>query len=200
MCRDEKSSSHLLVHVARPCGVKPTTSALPRHGDFTETSVYSLSDDHYQRLVAKTIRAENRTSDQIVRSLVGSISDIEIDRSYHGGLTNYHEYAFAKISKLITDMEWRTNFIYLDSTTIQAWTFPKSKKEMQSFLGAALFFHNHIPDYNNWAAPLYKMVHDKFNWDKSTWEFDYVNDGSPFLRLVQVSGKISSHCFLFSLE
>ena len=95
----------------------------PRHGGFTETSVYSMTDDHYLRLAAKTIRADNRTSDQIIRSLVGSISDVEIDRSYNGGLTNYHEHVFAKISKLVTDLEWRTNFIYLDATAeeIKLW-------------------------------------------------------------------------------
>ena len=27
---------------------------------------------------------------------------------------------------------------------------------MQSFLGAALFFHNHVPDYSEWSAKLYE--------------------------------------------
>lgn len=31
---------------------------------------------------------------------------------------------------------------------IESLPFPKSKKEMQSFLGAALFFHNHVPNYS----------------------------------------------------
>ena len=36
---------------------------------------------------------------------------------------------------------------------IESMPFPKDKKGMQSFLGAALFFHHHI-DYSNWAAKL----------------------------------------------
>ena len=35
---------------------------------------------------------------------------------------------------------------------IMAMEFPKNTKQMQSFLGAALFFHNHIPKYSEWTA------------------------------------------------
>jgi hypothetical protein len=41
--------------------------------------------------------------------------------------------------------------------------FPTTTKSMQSFLGAALFFHQHIPDYSEWSACLYEMTHAKFN-------------------------------------
>jgi hypothetical protein len=51
--------------------------------------------------------------------------------------------------------------------------FPSNTKDMQSFLGAALFFHHHIPDYSEWSAKLYEMTHDGFNWDPGTWTFDY---------------------------
>ena len=57
--------------------------------------------------------------------------------------------------------------------SIKAMQFPKSKKEMQSFLGAALFFHNHMPDYSEWVAKLYAMTHEKFNWNQRDWTFDY---------------------------
>ena len=73
---------------------------------------------------------------------------------------------------------------------INAWTFPRSKKEMQSFLGAALFFHNHIPDYNNWAAPLYRMVHDKFNWNKATWDYDFEKHFQTFKQCVMDATKL----------
>ena len=56
---------------------------------------------------------------------------------------------------------------------IEALPFPQSKKEMQSFLGASLFFHNHIADYSEWSAKLYETTHDNFSWDRSTWQFDY---------------------------
>ena len=52
-------------------------------------------------------------------------------------------------------------------------TFPSTTKGMQSFLGAALFFHNHMPDYSQWSAKLYEMTHSKFNWDPGTWTYDY---------------------------
>lgn len=51
--------------------------------------------------------------------------------------------------------------------------FPKSKKQMQSFLGAALFFHHHIPNYSEWTAKLYEMTHDDFIWNPGIWKCDY---------------------------
>ena len=51
--------------------------------------------------------------------------------------------------------------------------FPRNTKDMQSFLGAALFFHHHIPDYSEWSAKLYETTHEGFNWDPGTWTFDY---------------------------
>ena len=46
--------------------------------------------------------------------------------------------------------------------------FPSNTKDMQSFLGAALFFHHHIPDYSEWSAKLYEMTHESFSWDPGT--------------------------------
>jgi len=71
----------------------------------------------------------------------------------------------------VTHGHWQLSQSRKDS--IQAMPFPKSKKEMQSFLGAALFFHNHIPDYSEWSAKLYETTHDKFSWDPTTWTYDY---------------------------
>jgi hypothetical protein len=56
---------------------------------------------------------------------------------------------------------------------IFAMEMPRSAKEMQSFLGAALFFHNHVPDYTEWSARLYEMTHADFSWDPATWTYDY---------------------------
>jgi hypothetical protein len=56
---------------------------------------------------------------------------------------------------------------------IDALTFPKALKQMQSFLGASLFFHQFVPNYTEWAAKLYETTHDKFSWDRTTWTFDY---------------------------
>ena len=63
---------------------------------------------------------------------------------------------------------------------INAIPFPTNTKDMQSFLGAALFFHHHIPDYSEWSAKLYEMTHEGFNWDPGTWTFDYENLFSRF--------------------
>ena len=56
---------------------------------------------------------------------------------------------------------------------VTAMVFPHNKKTMQCFLGAALFFHYHVPNYSEWVAKLYEMTHEKFNWDPTTWTFDY---------------------------
>lgn len=64
---------------------------------------------------------------------------------------------------------------------IKALIFPKTLKQMQSFLGASLFFHQFVPNYTEWAAKLYEMTHDNFSWDKRTWTFDYEEHYNLFL-------------------
>jgi hypothetical protein len=44
---------------------------------------------------------------------------------------------------------------------------------MQSFLGAANFFHTHIPNYASWASSLYECTSIGFNWTESDWTKDY---------------------------
>ena len=44
---------------------------------------------------------------------------------------------------------------------------------MRSFLGAANFFHTHIPNYAEWASSLYECTTTSFNWTPSTWVKDY---------------------------
>ena len=56
----------------------------------------------------------------------------------------------------------------LSSTRIQALLdtpFPASKKQMQSFLGASVFFQSFIPNFADLAAPLYRSTSDVFNWN-----------------------------------
>ncbi len=53
-------------------------------------------------------------------------------------------------------------------------SFPTSKKEMQSFLGSALFFHDFIPHYASLTAPLHDTTKSSFDWSKaSTWSPKY---------------------------
>ena len=57
---------------------------------------------------------------------------------------------------------------------LQDIAFPKSLKQMQSFLGAALFFKSFIPHYSTLTAPLHDMAKQSFNWtDETTWTVDY---------------------------
>ena len=46
-------------------------------------------------------------------------------------------------------------------------------KQMQSFLGAALFFKNHVPSFSDKSALLHQMTRKDFNWDRRTWTKDY---------------------------
>ena len=51
--------------------------------------------------------------------------------------------------------------------------FPTNQKTMQSFFGAANFFHTHIPNYAAWASDLYDCTRTTFNWNPTTWSKDY---------------------------
>ena len=50
---------------------------------------------------------------------------------------------------------------------------PKDTKGMQRFLGAALYFKTHIPNYSGLTADLNEMVHKDFDWNEATWRKDY---------------------------
>jgi phospholipid-translocating ATPase len=71
----------------------------------------------------------------------------------------------------ITEKAWRLSETRKDS--IDNMSFPATKKAMQTFLGASLFFHHHVADYSEWSARLYEMTHDGFKWEPSSWTFDY---------------------------
>ena len=69
---------------------------------------------------------------------------------------------------------------------INAMVFPKNIKQMQSFLGSALFFSSFVPHYSTLAAPLHDMVHKTFNWaDRSTWTQDYEGIFARFKEILQ---------------
>ena len=57
---------------------------------------------------------------------------------------------------------------------ISAMIFPTTQKQMQSFLGAANFFHTHIPNYASWASSLYECTVTGFSWLQTTWSKDYI--------------------------
>jgi hypothetical protein len=109
-------------------------------------------------------------------------------------LADTHEDAYEKLAKILTRCEeygivlkMKKSWIGVETVTffgyevthgswklsktrkdaIDSIPFPANAKEMQSFLGAALFFHNHIPDYSEWTAKLYEMTHQDFVWDRA---------------------------------
>jgi hypothetical protein len=68
--------------------------------------------------------------------------------------------------------------------------FPTSQKIMQSFLGAANFFHTHIPNYADWASALYECTVTGFNWDPRTWTKDYTALFDVFKQAIQDSATL----------
>lgn len=68
--------------------------------------------------------------------------------------------------------------------------FPSSMKQMQSFLGSALFFKAFVPNYSEAAAPLNDMVRKDFNWDSKTWKRDYMKDFDNMKKILNNSFEI----------
>lgn len=69
--------------------------------------------------------------------------------------------------------------------------FPKTLKQMQSFLGAALFFKSFVPSYSTLAAPLNDMVRKDFPWsDESAWKLDYRAIYDEFKAQLQLATSI----------
>lgn len=53
--------------------------------------------------------------------------------------------------------------------TLNEYKPPTSKKQMQSFLGAALYLKSFVPNYSVIAAPLHEMTKDTFVWNDLIW-------------------------------
>ena len=71
--------------------------------------------------------------------------------------------------------------------SINAMVFPQNQKQMQSFLGAANFFHHHIPNYSAWAASLYECTVTSFDWKSTNWPKDYRGLFELFKTAIQQS-------------
>ena len=57
---------------------------------------------------------------------------------------------------------------------ILKFSMPKSVKEMQRFLGTALFFKSFVPNFSAKCHLLHEMTKVKFNWKPESWSHDYV--------------------------
>jgi len=75
-------------------------------------------------------------------------------------------------------------------SALQAIPFPTNTKQMQSFLGAALFFKNFVPHYSTLTAPLNDMTHKNFNWDPASWSVDYISHFNKLKKALQASGSL----------
>ena len=75
---------------------------------------------------------------------------------------------------------------------------PTCQKEIQSFLGAALFFKSFVPNYSTIAAELNKMTHKDFSWKLETWKHDYVGDFEK-MKLA-LSQSVANHFPDYSLD
>jgi hypothetical protein len=68
--------------------------------------------------------------------------------------------------------------------------FPSNTKQMQSFLGAALFFKSFIPHYSSLTAPLNDMVKINFSWNEKTWTQNYRAIYEEFKKKLQEASAI----------
>ena len=59
-------------------------------------------------------------------------------------------------------------------SAIKACQMPKTVKQMQSFLGAALLFKSFVANFSDLSGPLYEMTKKDFEWNPKTWKTDYV--------------------------
>lgn len=58
--------------------------------------------------------------------------------------------------------------------------FPTNTKQIQRFLGCALFFRQFMPNYSILTARLTDMTEKTFNWNKDTWSVDYESAFNTF--------------------
>lgn len=64
---------------------------------------------------------------------------------------------------------------------ISSLPFPGNVKQMQSFLGAALYFSPFVQHYASLAAPMYDMTRKGFDWKPATWTLDYKAEFDKFI-------------------
>jgi len=64
---------------------------------------------------------------------------------------------------------------------------PSCQEEMQSFLGAALFFKSFVFNCFEIASELNKMTHKDFNWKRKSWTYDYERNFERIKRALSES-------------
>ena len=72
---------------------------------------------------------------------------------------------------------------------IMEFCMPTCQMEMQSILGAALFFKSFVPNCLGSASELSKMTKSDFCWKPDTWTYDYVGDFGRIKLALSLSSK-----------
>ena len=151
-----------------PEGVKPASEILQRvvhelFNDFSEWLIYQFDnllilahtyDDAYAKLECVLDRC-------IERNVF-----LKFSKSYIG-FTKVHFFGYdCQYTKFELSQDRKEN--------ISKIPFPTNLKQMQSFLGAALFFKSFVPNYSSKTALLNDMIHKDFPWNHpESWKVDY---------------------------
>ena len=56
---------------------------------------------------------------------------------------------------------------------VSAIPMPRNQKQIQSLIGAAQYFRNHVPNFSDLTAVLTEMTKKEFNWARDSWTKDY---------------------------
>ena len=146
-----------------PEGVAPATFVLQEH----VTKIFSGFED-WTLVLFDNILVLALDYDDAYRKL-----EILLDRCAEYNL--YLKFAktwlgFEKVHFFGYDCENNSYSISQDrKKVLSEYSPPQSQKQMQSFLGAALYFKSFVPHYSTLAAPLNEMTKKDHVWNNDTW-------------------------------
>ena len=152
-----------------PEGIAPATGILQQHvtrifNDFSEWSII-LFDNFL--ILAYDYEDAYIKLDKFLDKCIEYNIYLKFSKSYIG----YNEVNF--FGYICNNNTYRLSIKRIES--INQIPFPSSKRQMQCFLGSALFFKSFVPHYSTISAPLNEMTHASFNWKaQSSWNVDYI--------------------------
>lgn len=151
-----------------PEGVKPASEILQRvvhelFHDFSDWLIYQFDN---LLILAHTYQDAYDKLDKVLTRCIQRNVFLKFSKSYIG---------FNKVHFFGYDCQHRSYALSQDrKETISKIPFPQTLKQMQSFLGAALFFKSFVPHFSTLTAPLYDTTKKDFPWSKpELWKHDY---------------------------